>query len=1029
MSPARFSVERPVFVSMVTLMLLVLGGVAFSRLPIDLMPDVTSPTLSVSTDYENAGPEEIEDLVTRRIEEAVSAVPGVEQVTSTSSEGESRVRVTFTWGTNLDAAANDLRDRLDRTIAQLPPDVSRPALRKFDLASFPIMILGVASDLDPLRLRRLVDREIKYRLERVPGVAAVDIRGGLEREVRVEVDPDRLKALGLSLDQLIARLRAENANVPAGSVELGTREVLVRTPGEFHDLDAIRDTVIMVRDGAPVRLGSVATVEDGWRKLSGKVRVNGRLGVRLAVNKQAGTNTVEVAKGVKAEMARINAESDQVEIVPIVDTSAYIERSITNVGNSVVQGGLLAVMVLLVFLRSLTSTLVIALAIPISVIATFTVMYFAGFTLNLMTLGGLALGVGMLVDNSIVVLENIFRYGEEGTEVRTAAVAGGEEVTPAVIASTLTTVVVFLPLVFVRGMSGLMLQQLAYVVSVALFCSLVVSLTLVPMLSARLIGEERPGEGDSLVARVLRMAGRPLVLLEEIYGRALHWAMGWRAGVVLASVAALTWSLTLAPRIGVELMPPSDEGEVRVSAELEVGTRVEVVDERFAAVEEIVVREVPEARSWVAVLGAGGFGSSGGHTAEMRVALVPAAERKRSSEQIATALRKALAGIPGMTIRTRAGGGLFVMRFVTGDGTDKLQVEVRGHDLATADLLASRVAEVMRGVPGVTDVRLSRETGNPEESIEVDRQKAASLGLSVSRVAGLLETAIAGSRAGVYREGGEESPIMVRVAGADRMGLQEVLDLTVISERGEPVVLRNVVVSKPRSGPARIERIDRERVVTLSGNFTDRDQGSVIRDVAAALDSIAIPEGFHVAPTGDYEEQQKSFRELVLMFVLSLAFVYMVMACQYESLVHPFVVMFSVPFAAIGVLVLLWGTGTTFNVQSFIGCIMLGGIVVNNAILLVDQINILRRQDKLPMREAVAEAGRRRLRPIMMTALTTVLGLLPLALGIGEGGEAQAPLARAVIGGLVSSTLVTLFLVPAVYSVLDPGETEAPPNG
>ena len=1014
---SRLSIRRPVFTVMAVLIVVLLGGVSLSRLPIDLMPDITYPTLSIMANYENASPQEMEKLVTRPIEEAMTAVPGVEEVTSISSEGATQVRVNFSWGSDLDAATSDVRDRLDRVMGRLPEEVERPVLRKFDLASFPVLILGASSNLDPMEMRRIIDDQVKYRIERLPGVASLDVRGGLDREIHVNLRADKVKALALPLDQILQRIRSENVNIPAGPVERGPMEIMVRTPGEYTSLEDLRNTVITVRDGAPLLLREIAEVEDAWEKITRIVRVDGRPGIRMAVYKQSGTNTVAVARGVLQELERVNQDLPQMRIVPIIDTSDYIERSITNVGSSLFYGGLLAVLVLLFFLRNVRSTAIVATSIPISVIATFALMYFGGFTLNLMTLGGLALGVGMLVDNAIVVLENIFRLRRSG-DIQTAAVTGTEEVTPAIIASTITTLAVFLPLVFMQGMSGVMFKQLSYVVSLSLICSLAAALTLVPMLSARLLRPDGNGASPSATGRLRGALDRLFSGLEETYGRILRFALAHRLSVVVLLLLCLAGSLALVPLVGVEFMPGTDEAEVRISAEMAVGTRVEVVSEQFLAIEELVRREVPEMRNMVSFMGGSFWRGRTSHTGELRVALVPRSQRDRSSEEVANDLRRRLTGIPGVTVRTRAGQGLFLLRMGAG-GADRIEVNVRGHDLEVADALSRRVKAVMMRVEGVTDARVSRETGSPEELVLVDRRRAADMKLSVSEIAGMLQTVLSGTRAGNYREGGDEYAILVKIADAERLDLSELLDLTLTNRDGEPVVLRNVVDVKPWSGPVLIERKDQDRVVSVTANYTERDMGAVLADIREGLRSIPVPRDFSIVFGGDYEEQQKAFRELLLGFVLALVLVYMVMAALYESLRAPFVVMFSVPLAFIGVAVMLFVTKTTFNVQSYIGCILLGGIVVNNAILLVDYTNLLRRRDGMDLAAAVEEAGRRRLRPILMTATTTILALVPLAMGLGEGGEAQAPMARAVIGGLLSSTVITLVFVPTVYSLFE----------
>jgi HAE1 family hydrophobic/amphiphilic exporter-1 len=1018
---ARFSVYRPIFTIMVTLIVILLGGIALQRLPIDLMPDVSNPTISIQTSYENAGPQEVEELITRPIERAVSAVPGVEEVTSVSSEGQSSVRITFVWGTDLDAAANDLRDRLDRVVGQLPDDAERPMLLKFDLASFPVLIMGAYSDLDPVQMRELIEDQIRYRIERVPGVASLNVWGGLEREIHVNLSFAKLKALELSLENVLARIRSANVNIPAGAIERGNDEVTIRTPGEFTTLTELAETVIGERDGVPILLREVAQIDDNWRKVTRLVRVNGKPGLRLAVQKQSGTNTVEVAERLRAELDRIAVDYPQMPIVPIIDSSQYIRRSISNISNSALYGGLLAVAVLLFFLRSVRSTVVIATAIPISIVATFALVYFCGYTLNLMTLGGLALGVGMLVDNAIVVLENIYRlHEEEHRPPIEAATHGAEEVTAAIIASTLTTVVVFLPVVFMRGVSGVMFQQMAVVVTFSLLCSLVVAVTLVPMLASRIMKpktvEEQVRHGYG--ARVFAASGRLFTWLEDHYRDLLALSLRHRVLVLTATALVLGGSVALMPLIGVELMPATDEGEVRVDADLAVGTRLGVSERTMVQIEEIVRREVPEADNLVTSIGPSRWGRGGSSSGEIRVSLVPAHERQRSSEEVAAALRPHLAKLPGVSVRTRAGQGLNFMRM---GGGDKLEVEVRGHDLATSEALARQVKAIMLDVEGITDVTISRESGSPEEVIRVDRRKAADLGVTVQQVAELLETALSGTRASDFRSSGNEYRILVKLANAEQTPLDELLDLTLTNNRGEPVVLRNLVTSRAERGPTLIERKNQERVVMVSANYADRDLGSIVTELQERLHEVPVPQDFSLLFGGDYEEQQKAFKELLLGMVLALVLVYMVMACLYESLRDPFVVMFSVPLAAIGVFLTLFLTRTTFNIQSYIGIIMLAGIVVNNAILLVDHTNLLRRRDGMALFEAIAEAGRRRLRPILMTALTTILGLLPLALGMGEGGEAQAPLARAVIGGLTSSTLITLLVVPVIYSLFERG--------
>jgi HAE1 family hydrophobic/amphiphilic exporter-1 len=1011
---------------MVTLILVILGAVSLSRLQIDMLPNIELPTLTIRTDYEGASPEVMERLVTQIIEEIVATVPGVEQIASTSSEGRSSVRVSFVWGTDIDTAAIDVQGKLEDEINELPDDIVRPRIRKFDIASFPVVLLGISSNLDPVELTELIEVQIRYRFARIPGVAQVDVWGGFNREVRIELDPDRIKAVGLAMDRVLAAISDANLDLPAGKIEQGRYEVTLRAPAEFTDLNQIRDTVIDRREGTVVTLGQIADVKDTYEKLTRIVRVNGQRGIRVAIRKQANANTVEVSKRILAEIDAVNEAFPQIRIVPVINQGNFIERSIKNVARSVLYGGGLAVLVLLFFLRSIQSTLVISLSIPISVVTTFALIYFGGFTLNLMTLGGLALGVGMMVDSSIVVLENIFRRRREnGEEPRRASVEGAREVASAILASTITTLAIFLPMMFVRGVTGILFKELAYVIIFSLICALAVALSLVPMLASRMIPSEkgRQGARSPSVNRWSAGARSFLSGVEKGYLNVLRWALGHRLLTVLTAAVLLGASLLLLPLIGSEFMPPSDEGEVRVTGKMEIGTRLDLVDRQTRKIEAIVGPAVPETVASVVSVGASGWRADAGSEGQISLSLTPASRRDRSNTAIARDLRRRLEGrIPGMEIRVRAPQGQFLLERILG-GDEGLTVEIRGHDLATLDALAARAARSIADVPGITDVLTTLEAGVPQQEIRVDRSKAADLGLSVRDVTELLQTAVAGTKAGEYRSGGNSYRILVQLKDAEKRSIDEILDLTLTTSSGERVALRNVVSTEQSRGPVLIDRKDQQRTITVSANVAERDMGSAAAEVQARLNQIPRPLGYDLTVAGEFEEQQKAFRELVVSLVLALVLVYMVLACQYESLRDPLVVMFSVPVAAVGVLLTLFLTGTTLNVQSFIGCIMLGGIVVNNAILLVDQAGRLSAEG-MKTRDAMIEAGRRRLRPILMTTLTTILGLLPLALGIGEGSEAQAPLARAVVGGLTGSTLITLVLIPVVYSLFHPDTPE-----
>ncbi|NLA74720.1 MAG: efflux RND transporter permease subunit, partial [Deltaproteobacteria bacterium] len=917
-------------------------------------------------------------------------------------------------------AAIEVQSKIDDEINSLPEDITRPRVSKFDIASMPIVILGISSRLDPIELTELVEDQIRYRFARLPGVAQVELWGGYNREVRVELIPSSIKALGIPLDRILQALRDANLDRPAGKIEEGKYDVALRAPAEFTSLEQIRNTVIAIKEGAAVTIGQIAEVKDTYQKLERIVRVNRERGMRIAIRKEADENTVEVAKRVLAEIEVVNRDFPQVHIIPVINQGNLIERSINNVANSVLYGGILAIVVLLFFLRNIRSTIVISTSIPICIIATFTLLYFGNFTLNLMTLGGLALGVGMMVDGSIVVLENIFRHRDENNETPfQAAITGTKEVGSAIVASTITTLVIFVPLIFVRGISGMLFKELAYVIMFSLACSLMVSLSLVPMLASKLLEarETRTASNKKrFAAHVVSVSASLLKSMDNSYMNLLRAALAHRWRTVFISALALFLSLLLFPLIGTELLPPSDEGEVRVNGEMEVGLRLDIADEQTKKVEEIVYPEVPELVSSVVSIGSSWRGG-GGTLTNINLALTPLSERKRSNVEIADDLRSKLSGkIPGMEVRVQAPQGQFILNRLLAGGDEGLTIELRGFDLEILSLLAARVSDAIRDIPGIADIDISRKSGVPQREIYVDRNKAADLGLSVRDVSKILETAVAGTRAGEYRTGGNSYRILVQMQDAEKLPLDEILNLTLTTGSGGAVTLRNVVRDMSGTGPVLIERKDQQRIAYVSANITNRDAGSVARDVQNRMYELPIPVGYDITVAGNYEEQQEAFQELVISLLLALVLVYMVLACQYESLKNPLIVMFSVPVAAVGVMLILFLTDTTLNIQSYIGCIMLGGIAVNNAILLVDQAGQLAGKG-MPVTEAVIEAGRRRLRPILMTTLTTIFGLLPLALGIGEGAEAQAPLARAVVGGLTGSTLISLVLIPVVYTL------------
>lgn len=1024
MSIPRIAIERPVTMFMISMVIILLGGISLTRLPVDLMPDTQMPTITVRVNYSGVGPLEMEELVTRPIEQAVSAVAGLERVDSTSSEGSANIRLNFAWGSDLSEAADEVRTRLDRVRGRLPEDADPPTVFKFDSTSMPIMGIGVEGDFDAVTLRELAQNDLSPRLERVAGVAAVTITGGLRRQIRVDLSREKITALNLAPDRIVQILRTENQNIPLGEINDAGRTLLLRSPGQFTDINEIRNLVVLTRAGVPVYLKDIAEVRDTTEDRRSFMRINGTPGIRMQVTKQSGTNTIQIAEGVKKEIEKINADVDGVKLQVLDDQSKFIDRAIGSVTEHAMLGGLLVIAIIFLFLRDIKSTLIICTSIPVSVIGTFALLYFGGYTLNTLTFGGLALGIGMIVDAAIVVLENTYRHLEMGKDRITAAIDGSEEVWSAILASTLTHIAVFVPMLFLTGVSSIMFGQLAAVVSFSLAMSLLVAVTIVPVLCSRLLdAPHKAHAGAGVMATLNRKVDGALDALDEFYARALRTALNHRPTVFASGFALFAIAIVLLPRIGFEFQPQTDEGEITVDAELAVGSRLESTEAVLIGLEERIRQSVPEAVMLITqVAGGGGWGGGSTHRGNVNVRLVPRDERTRTNEQISMQLRRELSGIPGVIVRARPSGGQNqMMRGMGGGGGDgRLSIEILGHELEQSKRIAQDLKAMLDTTPGIADSRLQREEGRPELAVRVDRDKAALLGLTVTGVANTIRTNVAGTQAAMFRDAGNEYPIIVRLREEDREEVSEVGDVLLNTPAGQTIPAKNVMIIDRETGPVSIERKNQERVQRVNAE-TETTLSAAVAAVQARMGEITVPKDFAVGFGNEVEEQAKSFNELRLVLILAIVLVYTVMASQYESLRDPFIIIFSIPLAAIGVVGMLMITKTPFSMQAYIGVIMLAGIVVSNAILLVDYTNTLRHRDKMELRAALELAGRHRLRPILMTSMCTALGLVPMALGLGEGAELQAPLARVVIGGLLTSTVITLVFVPAMYTLFEEG--------
>lgn len=1023
-----FAVNRPVAVLMAVCAIVLLGAVSLSSLTIDLFPEMNFPVAIVATDYTGAAPQEVENLVTRPLEEVLGTVENVKDIESLSQVGSSLIIVEFEWGTDMDFATLEMREKIDLVESYLPEDTSDPLVVQMDPNMMPVIQLSVTGDLSPEKLTSLADDVISPRLERLEGVASVEPLGFVERQIQVRVEPEKLVNFGLSLPQVVQALQAENLSLSGGQVEKGKQELLVRVTGDFDSAKQVEEVPIYSPTGAVVKVKDIAQVVDGFKEQRMYARTNGKPSIGLAVRKQTTANTVSVVRNVREELETLKDLLPQgVEIATVMDQAKYIERSISNMVKNTIFGGILATIVLYVFLRNFRSTLVIALAMPISIIATFTMVYFSGLTLNLMSMGGLALGIGMMVDSAIVILENIYRHRQEGMSRIDAAKFGASEVTNAITASTFTTISVFFPIVFVQGLASQLFTQLALSVSFSLVASLLVALTLIPMLSSKMLKVNYfSHENGTLINgtdggrnRLLKATGRWLGTLNRSYPKLLSWALSHRKAVVLIVTAATIGSLALIPVIGAEFIPSMDQSMMAVDVKLPNGALLEETEKIVAQVEEFV-EELPEVETIFTSVGSatgnlgGGVSVGGTENGRIDITLKPVNQRKRSTDQIVELVRKKVQTIPGAEFDVSStdsfmGPGMFMA---------PIELVIRGDDLDVLDELARTVAERVKKVPGTREVKTSLEEGRPEVQVVIDRDKANLYGLSAAQIASVTRTAIQGQVATRYRTGGEEIDVLVRLDQQSRKNLQDLENVMIPSPAGYQVPLREVADLVITKAPNTIERRGQVRTVAVTSQLSGRSLGQVMKDIKASLEDLPLPQGYMLEYGGESKEMREAFGDLTMALLLAIALVYMILAAQFESLLHPLAIMFSMPVTIIGVVVGLVVTGRTFSVTTFIGVIMLAGIVVNNAIVLVDYINTLRRRG-MERREAILQAGPTRLRPILMTALTTILAMVPLALGLGEGAEAQAPMATAVIGGLAFSTLLTLVFVPVMYTILE----------
>ncbi|NND58739.1 MAG: efflux RND transporter permease subunit [Gammaproteobacteria bacterium] len=1051
MNIVNIATERRITILMFTIAILLFGVVSLSRLKVNLLPDLSYPTVTVRTELTGAAPLEIESLVTKPIEESVGIIKNVRRVRSVSRAGQSDVILEFLWGTDMDIASVDVREKLD--LLELPLEAARPMLLRFDPSNEPILRLALVhdeastgSDIARLKsLRRYAEDRLKNDLEAIEGTAAVKISGGLEDEIRILVDQQRLAQLGISINDVAARIRAENVNLAGGRLQQGTQRFLVRTINEFESVDDIADAIIAPGNGQPVYLRDIAEVERGYKERVAITRVDGRESVELAVYKEGDANTVQVARRIKNRFEAIREDLPaSVELKEIYDQSVFIADAIGQVRTAAAVGGLIAILVLYAFLRNVRATFIIGTAIPVSVIGTFVAMYASDLTLNIMSLGGIALAIGLLVDNAIVVLENIVRKREQGESIRDAARNGTSEVATAVIAATLTTVAVFFPMVFVHGIAGQLFRDQALTVTFALLFSLLVALTLIPMLAAWGAGhrftdsiDDRPAHGFTEFVAVIvgvfgwlfrkigqgmRLLLTPLVIVFQgfyrlsarLYRPTLGWSLNNRIIVVLVAAAIFAATMTLVPRLGTELIPQMSQGEFDIDIRLAPGAPIEQTDLAIRRARAIAAG-LDDVSLTYSVAGTGSRldaspVDAGENSGTLHVRLAADADRA-AENRVIEAMREGLSRIAGVQFEFSR-PELFTF-------STPLEIEIAGYELDQLERVSRALMQRMEDSGRFTDLRTTIETGNPEVQIQFDQDKAARLGLSVRDIADRVVAKVRGELATRYTWRDRKIDVLVRSVDERDASIDDIRRLIVNPESSRPVTLEAVADIRIARGPTEIRRADQERVALIFAAPLRGDLGSAVERIETYLDEAAIPAGVAVTVTGQSSDMQESFASMQFALALAVFLVYLVMAAQFESVIHPFVILFTIPLALVGAVGALALTGTAINVVVLIGVIMLAGIVVNNAIVLVDLVNQLRAAgaDK---NTALRQAGAARLRPILMTTATTALGLLPMAIGFGEGAEVRAPMAITVIGGLLVSTLLTLVVIPVVYSLLAP---------
>ena len=1020
MNLPEFSVKRPVAMLMFYMALFVLSAVALSKLAIDLLPEITMPVLTISTTYQGAAPEEVELKITKIIESQVSITPGLKEMQSVSQEDVSVITLSFNWGINLDDAANDVRDRLDFAKRFLPEDADKSHLMKFDTNQMPVFFIAANANESYPKIKDILDDRLVEPLKRIAGVGNVMVRSPLVRQINVDVDKFKLASRSLTISDITNSLRMNNLTQPAGTLKIASKEYLIRVPGEFKNVSEISDIPVGSFRGQTLTLKDVAKISDSFAEQTEYIRTNRKKGAMIIVQKKSGANTVKIGEAIKKKLEELKKKlPPDIELNILMDNSKDIRDTINNLRDTVIIGGIFVILVTYTFLADWAASLVVLVTIPTSLIIAFLFLYAFDYTINIMSLSSLSLAIGQVIDCAIVVLENIVRHRQELKEDKiTAAINGTKEMGLAVSASIFTNVVVYIPLIFTQGISGIMFKQLGVITSITLLVSLLASLTLSPFLAARLIKEKKKTGFSANISKSF------FDWIQKEYNILLVYALRNRWKMVGIFSAVFLASLFLIPLIGTEFFPEEDTGSIITQIDMPVGNNVETTNAVVSKIEDIFDKKVPEKVIYLSRSGktSGKFGGMSGRketsaTGFLWGMLTDKNERKRGVKEVAEMLRKEIGKIPGIYKFNVSSSDPMQQRMM-GSGKP-ISIEILGLDFEQLDLVSEKVKEILESTKGVRDVSVSREKAMPEYSIKIDRIKAASLGIPIQAIADTINSCFAGKTSTVYREAGHEYDIFVRLQQEDRKDITDLEGIEVRSPAGVKIPLKNFVKTEKTLGAVDIERKDQTRLVKVEANTSgERSLGKITADVEAKLSKLPLTKDVTIEFGGSIKEQRDAFADLLLAFSLGILLTYMVMAAQFESFRDPFIIMFSVPFGVVGVIWSLLIIGQTLNVTSFIGLIMLVGIVVNNAIVFIDY-TIRQKNRGVKIYDALIESGRVRLRPILMTSLTTVFGMLPLALSRGKGSETWSSLGITVIGGLTVSMFITLIIIPVVYSLFE----------